>query len=267
LVTDPNNSAQLRAPMRKFIFIAGAEGSGTTVLLRFLSAPPGGASLGGNFVKLPNHPESRPLMAAFDLANKQLWDRKLSFAEHAEGWRKWRAALDDILASEAFGNEKRLFFKRSFPFAHPRDRFAPDLWDVLDLQPQAELLVIYRDPRASTYSAFRRGFDNDVRRLAVVCSEQLTWLAAQVAAIGAARFSIVSYRDLCRDPLTTLAPVAARCAIPLDAVKRVVEAEGTVSDADDRWARELPAEEAKWLDDFFDDRRRRQWALLAGEVG
>lgn len=247
---------------RKFIFIAGAEGSGTTVLLRFLSAPPGGCSLGGNFVKLPNHPQSRPLMAAFDLANKQLWDRKLTFAEHADGWQKWRAALADILASEAFANEKRLFFKRSFPFAHPRDRFAPDLWDVIDLWPEVELLVIYRDPRASTYSAFRRGFDNDVRRLAVVCAEQLTWLAAQIAAIGAGRFSIVSYRDLCRDPLGTLGPVANRCGVPIEDVRRVVEAEGTVSDADDRWARELPPQEAKWLDEFFDARRRRQWALL-----
>lgn len=249
---------------RKFIFIGGAEGSGTTVLLRFLSAPPGGCSLGGNFVKLPNHPESRPLMAAFDLANKQLWDRKLSFAEHAEGREKWRAALEAILASPAFANEKRLFFKRSFPFAHPRDRFAPDLWDVLDLWPAAELAMIYRDPRASTYSAFRRGFDNDLRRLAVVCSEQLTWLAAQVEAISAKRFSLLSYRELCRDPLATVAPVAERCGIPLGDIARVIEAEGTISGADDRWARELPAAEAKWLDDFFDARRRRQWAVLEG---
>ena len=44
---------------RKLIFIGGAEGSGTTVLLRLLSAPDGCVSLGGNFQKLPDHPRRR----------------------------------------------------------------------------------------------------------------------------------------------------------------------------------------------------------------
>ena len=248
---------------RKFIFIAGAEGSGTTVLLRFLSAPAGGCSLGGNFVKLPNHPEARPLMLAFDAANRQLWDRKLSFREHAEARTRWHQALEAILASDAYAAEKRLFFKRSFPFAHPRDQYAPDLWDICDLWPGGELLVIYRDPRAASYSAFRRGFDNDIRRLAVVCSEQLTWLAAQVTAIGREHVSIVSYAELCRSPLAALAQAAARCAIPFVEIEKVVAGEGVVSDADDRWSRELPAEEVAWLNEFFDARRLRQWAALA----
>src|SRR5208337_651581 len=164
---------------RKLIFIGGAEGSGTTVLLRLLSAPDGCASFGGNFQKLPDHPDAKPLANAFMAANSRVWDRKLSFEEHERGRRDWRAATDRILAASAFAETVRYIFKRSSPFAAPREQFTPDLWDIFALSPDCKIVLIYRDPRAATYSAFRRKFDSDLRRLAVVCNEQLTWLAGQ----------------------------------------------------------------------------------------
>jgi hypothetical protein len=247
---------------RRFFFIAGAEGSGTTVLLRLLSAPASCASLGGNFVKLPRHPDAIALVRALDLATGHLWDRKAPFAYHADAGRHWHEAMAAILGSEAFGVTSRLFFKRSFPFGRERDRYVPDLWDILDLWPTAQLIVIYRDPRAASYSNLRRGFDTDLRRLAVVCSEQLTWIAAQVRAIGRDKVAVVSYSELCRDPLGVLLPLAERCALPVAEVRAAAEAEKVVTTTDERWARELPAEDAAWLNGFFDARRLRQWAIL-----
>jgi hypothetical protein len=247
---------------RQFIFIGGVEGSGTTLLLRLLSSPSGCASLGGNYVKLPDHPEARSLAEAFERTNRRVWNRKLSFQDQEDGYQQWRASMDRILASSAFKDTSHFLFKRSFPFAQPRDQYAPDLWDILGLWPDVRILVIYRDPRAATFSAFRGKFDSDLRRLAIVCSEQLTSLAAQVRAIGPRQVRIISYRQLCEDAPRVLRPVADFCAIPFDQVNTAVQAEPMDAATDTRWARELGAKDTAWLDRFFNDRRRRQWDIL-----
>lgn len=250
---------------RKFFFIVGAEGSGTTVLLRLLSSPRGYVSLGGSHFKYPR--PAKDLVDAFDAANHRLWDRKESFAVHAEARRDWHATNAAILASPIFEEVSRFFFKRSFPFDAPRDQYAPDMWDIYDLWPDVQTIVIYRDPRAAAYSAFRRGFDTDIRRIAVVCSEQLTWIAAQVAAIGRERFKLVSYSELCVEPLRALTPLAALSETPTAEMEAAIAKEGGVKvGLDDRWSRELGADEAGWLAEFFDERRLRQWAILKGEA-
>jgi hypothetical protein len=245
-------------PGRNFVFIAGAEGSGTTLLLRLVSSPDCCAALGGNYQKLPNHPEARFLADNFVAANARVWNRKLSWEEHENGRADWRAAMGAIFAAPAFAETSTYVFKRSFPFAQPRDQFTPDLWDVIDFWPGARILVIFRDPRASTYSAFRRKFDSDLRRLAVVCSEQLTWLAAQVRAIGLEHVLVISYVKLCTDPWAVLADF---CAIR-DKFNEAAHGQEMDVAADLRWRRELSKRDSEWLDQFFDERRRRQWNLL-----
>lgn len=235
------------------------------MLLRLLAAPRLCVSLGGNHVKLPRHPDARNLVQAFDAANRQVWDRKASFKEQAAGRVRWRETLDTILTSEAFVGRSHFFFHRSFPFAQPRDQYAPDLWDVVKLRPDAKIIVIYRDPCASSYSAFRRKFDPDLRRLAVICSEQLTWLAAQVQALGPQNIRRVSYQALCADPGAVLASLAEFCEVPPAEVTAAADAEGIVATTDTRWKRELDPEDAAWLEQYFDASRRRQWAVLANE--
>jgi Sulfotransferase family len=259
----PNNGGrQVPPPGRNFVFIAGAEGSGTTLLLRFVSSPDCCAALGGNYLKLPDHPEASRLTNNFVSANARLWNRKLSWEEHENSRADWRAAMGAILAAPAFAETSTYVFKRSFPFAQPRDRFTPDLWDVIDFWPGARILVIFRDPRASTYSAFRRKFDSDLRRLAVVCSEQLTWLTAQVRAIGLEHVLVISYSKLCAKPWAVLGPVANFCAIPRDKFNQAAHGQDMDGYADLRWRRELSRRDSEWLDQFFDERRRRQWDLL-----
>ncbi len=250
---------------RKLIFIGGAEGSGTTVLLRLLSAPDGCASFGGNFQKLPDHPDAQPLANAFMAANSRVWDRKLSFEEHERGRRDWRAAMDRILAAPAFAETARFVFKRSSSFAAPREQFTPDLWDILTLSSDCKIVLIYRDPRAATYSAFRRKFDSDLRRLAVVCNEQLTWLAGQARAIGPERVRIISYGRLCTNPAGVLKPVADFCTIPFDQVNEAIRHERMHANPDSLWMAELGRLDVDWLNTFFDGPRRRQWAILHAE--
>ena len=157
-----------------FIFIAGAEGSGTTLLLRILSAPTACASLGGNYLKIPPTSGARHLVDEFRVGNAISWDGRLSESERSEGQRKWHAAWNKIVASDAFSGVQHFLFKRSFPFGVPHGQRSPVFRDITKLVDTAHFVVIYRDPRASTYSALRRGFDQDLRQLANICSEQLT---------------------------------------------------------------------------------------------
>lgn len=254
------------------IFIAGAEGSGTTLLSRILSAPAQCASLGGLHVKLPNGPDADELAKTVRDANTRASDRALGFDEHRKAVADWRNAFERTSLSPTFSSTSVFVFKRSFPFASQRSdaeplaRRTPDLWDCLSIWPATKIVAIYRDPCAATYSSFRRGFDTDLRRLAVTCAEQLTWLSAQIAAIGASRCRVVSYRELCENHAQVLIPLAQFCGLPADELIAAAQAERVSADGDRRYREKLDHAETAWLESYFDT-RRSQWAVLGGMNG
>jgi hypothetical protein len=163
-----------------------------------------------------------------------------------------------MVQSPAFADRSHFIFKRSFPFGGG-DRHRPDLFDIAGLPAENRIVLIYRDPCAASYSTLRRGFDTDLRRLALRCAEHLTWLDAQLRAIDPERVLVVSYRRLCQAPDAELQRLSAFCGF---AVARGDIGESLEPDADARYRRELPVALAKWLDDLFDARRRRQWHAL-----
>jgi hypothetical protein len=169
---------------------------------RLLAAPKTAASLGGLYVKTPQSEEAARLTEEFQSVNYLVWDRKASFAENREARRKWRAVWEHILGCAAFAGTTHFVFKRSFPFGIPRERYVPYLQDVDEMVGNVQFVVMYRDPRASSYSTLRRGFDKDLRGLAVLCSEQLTLLAAQTRTIPENRLKVVSYSKLALRRLT-----------------------------------------------------------------
>jgi len=250
-----------------FIFIAGAEGSGTTLMSRLLAAPKTAASLGGLYVKTPQSEEASRLTEEFQSVNYLVWDRKAPFAENREARRKWRAVWEHILGCAAFAGTTHFVFKRSFPFGIPRERYVPYLQDVDEMVGNVQFVVMYRDPRASSYSTLRRGFDKDLRGLAVLCSEQLTLLAAQTRTIPENRLKVVSYSKLCLAPADTVAPLLRRCDLDHEEVQRAVEREFPKPKVDDRYQRALGADQVAWLDEFFDERRCRHWAFLKAAAG
>jgi hypothetical protein len=251
------------APTQRLIFIGGAEGSGTTMLRRLLSGPDVCASYSENFSKLPGHPDARPLLKAFVDGTKRLWDRSGSRSEHQQAFGDLQQSVTKIAISPAFSAQTCIVVKRSFPFGGPRYQYVPDLWDMLDVMPDTRIVVIFRNACAATYSALRRGFDTDIRRLAISCCTQLTWLAGQVDAIGFDKVHVVSYSTLCASPDAALAPLAGFCGLPLDALRQAAREEGLLRDADDRYRSELEAADLEWLESFFDERRCRQWSILA----
>jgi hypothetical protein len=74
---------------------------------------------------------------------------------------------------------------------------------------------------------------------------------------------VVSYATLCASPDAALAPLAEFCGLPFDALRRAAGEEGLQRDTDDRYREKLARDDLEWLEGFFDERRCRQWRLLA----
>jgi Sulfotransferase family len=233
---------------------------------RLLAAPKTATSLGGLYVKTPQSEEASRLTEEFQSVNYLVWDRKAAFAENRDARRKWRAV--GILCSTAFAGTTHFVFKRSFPFGTPRERYVPYLQDVDEMVGNVQFVVMHRDPRASSYSTLRRGFDKDLRGLAVLCSEQLTLLAAQSQTVPENRLKVVSYSKLCLAPADTVAPLLRRCDLDHEAVQRAIEREFPKPKVDDLYRRALlGADQVARLEEFLDERRRRHRAFLKAAVG
>jgi hypothetical protein len=249
---------------KKFVFIGGVEGSGTTHLLTLLSEPSCCASLGGNYIKVLDRSEGESLAKDFIDANTRLWDRENSFQEYDKAKIDWRIATDNIIHSQYFTETTHFIFKRSFPFSLPRGRCVPNMMDWIDMFPDTRSVIIFRDPCAATYSGFRRGFDSDLRRLAVIYCEQLTWLAGQVHAIGFDCLRVVSYHELWKNPLAVLESLAEFCNIPFEPVRKAVLDRKIEEDPDIRFLRDLAPSDIEYLQKYFNDQRQKQWDILFG---
>lgn len=247
---------------KRLIFVAGAEGSGTTLLRRLLAAPDCCASIGRDIAKLPDHPGARPLFAAFEAASQKLWDRAQPLADHQHAQQEWHRLAAEMATSPAFAGVTRFVLKRSYPFGGEQYRFCPDLWDMVDLPLELRVVAVYRDPCAATYSALRREFDTDLYRLAARCANFLNVLAGQLRSIEPARRHLVSYAKLCAVPDQVFPPLARFCGLLEAPIQNAARAEGLLPGADRRYADELPPADVAWLEGFFNARRRAQWDIL-----
>jgi hypothetical protein len=162
----------------RFTFITGASGSGATLLARILGMPGNAISFGGNYTSIQEGDEGYPMIRAFNAATAQMWDRHADQAVYEAARQRAPRVLDELLSLPACAAKTHIIHKRSTPF-FKGDRFRPDLADISRVFNEPRLLVVYRNPCASTYSSLRRGFAGNVRQMAIICQERLTHLAAQ----------------------------------------------------------------------------------------
>jgi len=250
---------------RRLIFIIGASGSGTTMLTRILSRPKEVIPLGGNYDEIPrSNPRAAFLGRVFKACTKTLWDRKAGFEVHEEARRKLRAVVEDLFELDVFTDATSILHKRSAPFLLS-DRYRPDLLDLFDLFENPRLIVVYRDPKASTYSSLRRGFSRNLRQSAVICEEQLTYLNSQIAGLDAGSYTLINYEAFCEQPIEIIEGVAKFAGLEAFVLKQATRDENVAPGRIDRWRTSLGPEEVKYLDHFFSDRRQEQWSLLAAQ--
>jgi hypothetical protein len=246
----------------RFIFIVGASGSGTTMLTRLLSSPEGCVGLGGNHVSIPKDDNRAYAIARrFRKANDRMWDRTSSTARADRGRHEMVGLIDELRSMPAYSDVNRVVFKRSAPF-HRGDRYRPDLSDLGEMFDDLRILVVHRDPRASTASSYRRKFAHNLRACAVITEEQLTYLSSQLATLDPAVYMSFSYEQFCRGPVEWMGRIAEFCGLPKDLLEDAVQAEGIDPGRNEAWKKRLDPEDRSFLNRFFDDRRVRQWPRL-----
>lgn len=251
----------------QFVFIVGVSGSGTTLLARILSAPPGAVCLGGNYISIADEEhEALALAQAFNDATQVLWDRHAAAAAALAAKRRAVEAVRGLTAVPAYRNLTHLIYKRSAPFM-TGDRYRPCLHDLPDMFGNARILAIHRDPRASTVSSLRREFGSNLRQCAIVTEEQLTLLSAQIAAMNDGRTLCFAYEDFCADTASLCRRIAEFCGLSADRLIEAADAAAVEPGRNHRWRQDLAPSEIEFLDGFFSVARRRQWPMLPGPSG
>ena len=132
-----------------FLFIAGIEGSGTSLILQLLDNISGFTCLGGNYVS-PGFKETGVLM---NQLTKALW--KLPRVLKAE-----RSELIEKINEIEVGDTNTVVYKRSYPFSSID--YMPELNDVTALGRSSEIVLMRRHFFDNVNSILRRGFETEI---------------------------------------------------------------------------------------------------------
>lgn len=128
---------------KRFIFIVGTPGSGTTLVLKLLSHLPNAIGLGGNYQTVQHQN-----LVDLNEITLNLWDTSVPKRECYK--KELKAKIEQIMRYY----DKELFvYKRSCPFASV-DRFSPSLHDITQI-PNSSIIWVSRSMLASTWSFSR----------------------------------------------------------------------------------------------------------------
>jgi hypothetical protein len=198
----------------------------------------------------------------FKIISQILWDKRSSTRDYGKAKSALPQVVNDLIRHNSYKNANYIVHKRSSPFFWG-DRFRPDISDLLDVFKDLKIIIIYRDPSESTYSSLRRGFGLNIKHLAVICENQLTYINAQVSQLKTDIYKIITYEDLCTHPTETIESLAKFSGLPLAELQKAAREEQLTPAKMGKWRQALPMEDVRFLDTFFNDRRKSQWSILS----
>ena len=202
----------------------------------------------------PEFDQLRAVHAQLNTHTATLWRRDSSVVEVNAAKQGILAALalfESLSLSESITHA---FLKRSAPFFEG-DQHRPDILDVVELIPDVRLLVMVRNPMASSYSAFRRGFVENIRHAAIICEDQLSFLNARVATLAAEQYRVVHYEDFCLQPKNYLEDLAAFFNFDGFSADQLLSEFSISTQQNHLWQQELEKQDQVFLQNYFDPRR------------
>jgi|GEM_PF-2400705 len=247
----------------KFTFIVGASGSGTTMMTRILGNIPRSIAIGGNHNSIPQDDRvARTYTKKFNDVTQTLWDRRGTVGGFLQAKKDLHRIIHEFAALPLNEDREHYVYKRSAPFLLG-DRHRPDLVGLMEMYPEMKLLVMLRDPRASTFSSYRRDFADTLKQLAIICEEQLTYISAQLGAIEPSRYLIINYETFCQRPVEKILEVAYFLGLDKEALLAEIEREQISATQNQKWRQRLAPEDARFLEEFFTPSRLKQFHRLA----
>lgn len=152
-----------------------------------------------------------------------------------------------------------LYEDTSFPFGPSRTVLTrPDFVDFIDLLDEIcdiSVVLLYRDPVETTFSAFRRGFGGTIAAECLITEASHQHICSQLSAIGPSIRRTLEFDRLLRNPDSCLQALSDWMGI--DVAK--LDAAGCDPGRPVK-VRDIPEDCRSYLEDFFDERRRAQWS-------
>ncbi len=131
----------------ELLFIAGVEGSGTTITLKLLETLPGHVCLGGKYITKGLEKPGKKL----NKLSRKFWrlprrsDRRRN---------KWLLQASEIELPDTVNT---VIYKRSYPFSRPC--FVPDIHDLASMGKSFKVILVRRHLFDNVNSIIRRGFE------------------------------------------------------------------------------------------------------------
>ncbi|MDP3858307.1 MAG: hypothetical protein Q8Q73_11175 [Stagnimonas sp.] len=168
---------------KTFIFIAGVEGSGTTLLLRVLAKLQGSVALGGAF-------HSKYYALPRWLMNR-ITDRLWAFPERPRKKAKYVALLQAIVSAVP---GRYVVYKRSYPFNDLS--YFPDVLDFEGFPVPTKVIVLKRALESNAKSILRRGFVKTIEEARIRTDQALSMLDEQTEKLDASKLLRLRYEDM-----------------------------------------------------------------------
>lgn len=151
-----------------------------------------------------------------------------------------------------------LYEDTSFPFGPDRTILTrPDIIDLLGLLDgicQISILLLYRSPIETTFSAFRRGFSDSLAQECLYTEASHQHICSQLTSIGDIDFRTLHFHQLLSEKTRCSAALSKWMGIPLgDLDAEACDSGRPVKDS------QIPDGSRRYLKAFFDESRVSQW--------
>jgi hypothetical protein len=227
---------------KTLVFVAGVEGSGTTILIEFLAKPSFAAAIGGLYFS----PGYKACQKKFLSVTDYLWDKTVD--KDIESIQKKKKIMREMKIPRKITH---LSCKRSFPTIIT-NRFPnldfPNLSDLFDFARDIKIVVIDRALKSCVASIKRREFTTSIEEAAERIKQGRIHLMRGLANIDKKYYEVFSYEDFIQNPDAHLERLETFIEYPKGSLAPFV---GSTIKQPTKEAKNILNEHAAFLDQFF----------------